>query len=298
MRRWPRPLNAGRRAPRTIYHLMKVARLKSLGFMRVSKKKGLKRQEGRLLAAPHADALSDLAAAEQAQPSRVGTLSFPVAEDGPIWENGGLIAQIVTRRRTALLLCAGWSVPTEPCLAPIIAATGRADTVVVSEAGGISFQIRARRSVQIGKGFFATHNDKALQSKLDDLAAALPKRRVVFSDRTALLLVCGEVGVVRGRKEVMFCRGVPRAVEHAVRARDVVVLNPTHTRMKNDGTIKAWRRFLSSDGRLYVSASNFSKGSKPCATLHSLWHDGKSKDPSYKVENEWLCYREWDLPST
>src|SRR5438105_1894249 len=50
---------------------------------------------------------------------------------------------------------------------------------------------------------------------------------------------------------------VPQVLQDAVRAPAVMILNPTHTRMGNCGTVRAWREYLSSGGRVYVSASNW-----------------------------------------
>lgn len=66
----------------------------------------------------------------------VGTLSFPVRGEpvyAPVSDNTDLIAEVVTKRRPALLLCAGWSVPTERNLDAIVAMTRQVKTVVVLE---------------------------------------------------------------------------------------------------------------------------------------------------------------------
>jgi hypothetical protein len=77
-----------------------------------------------------------------------------------------------------------------------------------------------------------------------------------------------------------------------------VILNPTHTRMGNGGTLKAKRRFLSRDRRIYLSASNWDTGAgqRISRTLHSLWFDGAEKqwcENCFDIEH--FCYREWDL---
>lgn len=109
--------------------------------------------------------------------------------------------------------------------------------------------------------------------------------------------------VVQGRTEVAFHHRVPDDLRDALSAKRVLILNPTHTRMGNDGTIKEQRKFLSAEGRMYVSASNWDvapkKGKRPqnpSLTLHSLWHNGKSKGfvPFCREKkDDYFVYREW-----
>ncbi|MHB8656123.1 MAG: hypothetical protein ACYDA9_19880 [Terriglobia bacterium] len=160
----------------------------------------------------------------------------------------------------------------------------------------------------MGKQFFAdrkqTNNCPLLVS---ELASALPKRRFRFSDRPVLVIVCGEITLIQGRDKVEFYRFTPLRLREAIREERLIILNPTHTRMGNSGTIKAWRKFLSKDGRVYVSSSNWDvcrikdrKGryrrQKPSRTLHSLWHNGVCAKPSYEFSSDFLNYREWVLP--
>lgn len=60
--------------------------------------------------------------------NRIGTLSFPVCNAKPIYDNTGLIDEIIKKRHPALLLCAGWSVPTEQSLDTIIGVSRTACT--------------------------------------------------------------------------------------------------------------------------------------------------------------------------
>jgi hypothetical protein len=78
-----------------------------------------------------------------------------------------------------------------------------------------------------------------------------------------------------------------------------MILNPTHSRMGNCGSVQAWRQFLSRDGRIYLSASNWdlTAGQRPSPTLHSFWHNGEPTASAYAIENGSLCYREWNIPS-
>jgi len=244
----------------------------------------------------------------------VGTLSFPVRKSKALRDNSDLIAKIILRRRPGLLLCAGWSISSRRKLRPVIDATRKTITVVVletSEANGkraISFRIKDGQRCKMGKQFFATRKEmNKYPRRVSNLARALPERSFRFSGRPLLLLVCGEVMVAEGRNKVHIHHSVPPELEHAVRAERVLILNPTHTRMGNSGTIQAWREFLSGKGRVYVSASNWrvskdKKGrrQKPSPTLHSLWHNGKPTESSFPLQCNsncnCYCYREWALP--
>jgi hypothetical protein len=219
----------------------------------------------------------------------------------PISDNTDLIAEIIKIRQPSLLLCAGWSVPTERNLDTIVGVTRRLKTVVVLETSQptpVYFRIADGSAFRMGEQFFSTRADTEDESGPRGLADALPERSFTFCHRDALLLNCGEVMVVGGRNCVEFHRSMPQVLRDAVRAPTVMILNPTHSRMGNCGTIKAWREYLSAGGRIYVSASNWdvANGQRPSETLHSLWHNGAAATPAYAFANEHLCYREWDMP--
>ena len=140
------------------------------------------------------------------------------------------------------------------------------------------------------------------------MADALPERSFDFLDRKVILLTCGEINLMQGRTNVHFHCSTPDEVRDAVRAKGVLILNPTHTRMGNGGTIKAKRRFLSEEGRVYVSTSNWDvcpkkkkRAQHPSPTLHSVWHNDKckqhEKDEKQGDEEKRVCfvYREWAL---
>jgi hypothetical protein len=235
---------------------------------------------------------------------KIGTLSFPVRgkpDYKPISDNTNLIIEIINKRQPSLLLCAGWSVPTEHSLDAIISVTQHVKSVVVLETTSptpVYFRIADGHAFRMGEQFFSTRNDTEDESGPISLADALPERSFSFYQRDALLLNCGEVTIVQGRNHVEFCWSVPQALRDAVRAPTVMILNPTHTRMGNCGTIKAWREYLSSGGRVYVSASNWdvANGQRLSDTLHSLWYNGVAAAPAYTFENDRLCYREWIMP--
>ena len=237
---------------------------------------------------------------------RIGTLSFPVrgeAEMAPVSDNTNQIADIVKKRHPALLLCAGWSVPTERNLQAIVDETKLVKTVVVLETTytcptPICYRLADGHPFRMGEQYFSERKDTEHGSGPRHLAGALPERSFKFFQWDALLLNCGEVMVVRGRNHVEFHRSMPQALRDAVRSPTVMILNPTHTRMGNCGTIQAWRRYLSSGGRAYVSASNWdvAKDQRQSDTLHSLWHDRAATRPAYKSKIDRLCYREWAMP--
>jgi hypothetical protein len=235
---------------------------------------------------------------------KIGTLSFPVRGEPDyvaVSDNTGLIGEIVRTRQPSLLLCAGWSVPDEQSLEPIIAVTQQLGTVIFLETTSpipVYFRIAGGRAIRIGEQFFSTREDTEDQTGPRGLADELPERSFTFNQRNALLLNCGEIMVVRGRSHVEFHPSVPKELRDAVRAPNVMILNPTHTRMGNCGTVRAWRQFLSSQNRVYVSTSNWdvAHGQRRSDTLHSLWHRSTAVGPAYTFENDRLCYREWDFP--
>jgi hypothetical protein len=240
--------------------------------------------------------------------ARVGTLSFPVWNGVPIHRNTRRIQEIIRRRRPALLLCAGRSVPSAEDLQSISAVTKHAKTVVVLETDAtkpINFRICSGKRFQMGEQFF--HNSKtANDANLRRLDVALSARRFKLLDWRPLLLVCGEITVVCGRPpRVDFRLGVRENLMKAICGPRVMILNPTHTRMKR-WEINKWRKYLSSKGHICVSASNWNLSAKsksrrpakrgPSPTLHTFWYNGRQQNPMCTFENEFLCYREWHLP--
>jgi hypothetical protein len=244
----------------------------------------------------------------------IGTLSFPVCweEGGAKRDNGDIVAAIILRRQPRLLLCAGWSVQSQDHLRPIKDATARTKTLAVVEGKEGAFLIQNGKSHPMGEQCFGTRKQTEEEpERVHKLSRMVPKRSFQFLSRPVLLLICGEILVLQGRNKVDFHSSVEneKALRDAVRANDALILNPTHTRMANDGTIKAWRKFLSKGNRVYLSASNWDfcdvcgwekKTQSPSDTLHSLWHGGKCKQAVYKAKDEKqsdaFCYREWVLP--
>jgi hypothetical protein len=233
----------------------------------------------------------------------IGTLSFPVCkkEHRARRDNSDIIAQIILRRQPRLLLCAGWSVQAQDRLRPIKDATARTRTLAVVEGKEGAFLLQDGKSRPMGKQCIGNREDTETNPQCElDLSDIVPDRSFRLLSRPVLLLICGEILILQGRNKVHFHHSVPQKLQDAVIAQRVLILNPTHTRMANDGTIKAWRKFLSKASRVYLSASNWDlcgkKRQAPSDTLHSLWHDGKCIEPHYEQQSDWYCYREWVLP--
>ncbi len=234
----------------------------------------------------------------------VGTLSFPVCKGVPLRDNGDIIAQIILRRQPRLLLCAGGSVPSVQSLDAVTEATLQAEIEVLLETrtDGLNYRIESGRRHLMGPQFFEDRKrTNECPDRLTWLERALPEQSFQFFGRASVLLICGEISVMEGRGDPHFHSAAPENLQRAVQAERVLILNPTHTRMGNCGTINAWRRFLSQKGRIYVSASNWdfcgARRQSPTETLHSLWHVGHAQKPIDEgPRSDHCCYREWALP--
>jgi hypothetical protein len=237
--------------------------------------------------------------ASQPQSKKIGTLSFPVCNGAAIRDNTRRSEEIIRRRRPALLLCAGWSAPKAKDLRSITAVTKQARTVVLLEAEGISFRVFQGKKFQMGEGF-VSKGQTATAANLCLLDKALPNRSFTFLRRQAVLLVCGEINILRGRPpDVEFRPDVPSSLKAKIQAPGVMILNPAHTRMGEAWVVNAKREWLSGGGRTYINASNWdlSVQRMPTPKLHTLWHNGQERIPAEPpVENKFLCYREWHLP--
>jgi hypothetical protein len=130
--------------------------------------------------APDVD-LSDFEVVSAGSQSKIGTLSFPVRGEpiyAPISDNTAMIIEVVEKRQPALLLCAGWTVPAERSLAPIIAVTRQVKTVVVVETAlpiAVYFRIADGHAFRMGEQFFSTREESDDESLPRGLADALSK---------------------------------------------------------------------------------------------------------------------------
>jgi len=98
------------------------------------------------------------------------------------------------------------------------------------------------------------------------------------------VLTCGEImafpwsaGSVKPKSEIVEAWFSGTTTENP---RVDIVINPTHDRMNEQGYLTAKREFLSRDGRLYITTSNWNSSKKPAQKkswpiLHSIFFDGK-----------------------
>ena len=126
-------------------------------------------------------------------------------------------------------------------------------------------------------------------------------RVLEFRGLTVFALICGEIKLVLGREEPRFAFEV--AADHILGS-DIIV-NPTHDRMSNAGTLHAKRIFLSqrsSDNRdrIYVSCSNWQacgwngRVQRPSPTLHTVYQAGKQLEYVELAGGTFgVVYRRW-----
>ncbi|SFP45490.1 hypothetical protein [Sphingomonas rubra] len=131
----------------------------------------------------------------------------------------------------------------------------------------------------------------------------LPNRNIAVGPYSAFALVCGELNLVRGRDTLSF---VDDEAGAALMAADIIV-NPTHDRMSNAGTLAAKRRFLSQPhangrSRAYVSCSNWEacglngRVQHPSPTLHAVYVDGEPLAYEELADGAFgFVYRRWWL---
>lgn len=159
---------------------------------------------------------------------------------------------------------------------------------------------------RFGRQAFAYRADFA-RSAPDPLPAfeqQLPQRTIALPDWNVFALICGEINVVVGRNTPTYRSA---AAEAAIMAADVVI-NPTHDRMSNAGTLDAKRRLLSqasADGRnrIYVSCSNWevcgdAKGrvQNVTPTLHTVYVSGQPVEGEQLADGAFgFVYRRWRL---
>lgn len=251
---------------------------------------------------------------EQNHSALFGTLSFQTKHFFPQYDYSPLIAEIISRRHPSVLLCSGFSVVDKKALSTIAKASRNTSSVTIVEThpasrDAQSYRICAGKVVVMEKQFFSTREDRT-EETVGDLERAVLRRQFHFDkpsglhNHRAFLLVCGELGVVSGRNNPdyhRFVQDAPKLMEALNHA--TIILNPTHSRMGNAGTLNAKREFLSKGKRIYLSSSNWNwdadNGTKqrPSRTLHSLWYNGDEIDWDDECRaDEYFCYREWNFP--
>lgn len=134
------------------------------------------------------------------------------------------------------------------------------------------------------------------------LRLQLPNREAKFDEYTLFGLICGEINILQGRHHPRFVCPDARA---AIISADIVV-NPTHDRMGNGGTLRAKRAVLSAKprdrDRAYISCSNWDVSGaergrqKPSKTLHTIYQSGEPIPFRELADgSEGFVYRQWTL---
>lgn len=134
------------------------------------------------------------------------------------------------------------------------------------------------------------------------LRLQLPDRISGFGDFTLFGLICGEINILQGRHNPKFVCPDARA---AILSADIVV-NPTHDRMGNGGTLRAKRAVLGAGhkgkDRVYVSCSNWDVSGndrgrqKPSRTLHTVYRSGEPLQCKELADgSDGFVYRRWTL---
>jgi len=260
----------------------------------------------------------DIESCQPDAPQRYATLSFPVANNIPVVDSTpvtkvdtiAVITALMCQRKPALLLCAGWSMENgAEDLERLRQASRDFDGLVVVEScppePTHAYRLESGTVVDMGPQSFKKIEDRTSAACADFLNGLQGERVFAFRGKKVLFLMCGELGVVEGRvapKIFTGLQGMEPMESYGL------VLNPTHTRMGNGGTLNAKREFLSRYNRTYLSASNWDvvpspetgKRQWPSRNIHSCWINGKPQEqcwscppePGYHPD---FIYREWKI---
>jgi|GEM_PF-6160309 len=246
---------------------------------------------------------------------KVATLSFKLigtnmALSGS--ERAQIIRQCIEDHRPDFFACAGWSLESVSQVKELTKASkGFPGTTLLVEVqhdeilaqrghalagstqnyktlpGHAMYIICNGNSRCLGEQFFATSSElkgKGGDERLLALENDIDKRTFNIGDIQVVALCCGELNVLRGRDRVE-CRS--EKVGKVLTMADIVV-NPTHDRMGNYGTVKKKREHLSSqrlDGwKVSISISNWNVAKQRQVqkqntdTLHSLFLNGEAQE--------------------
>lgn len=257
------------------------------------------------------------------QPFTIGTLSFERRDLKmalPAKERARLIATAALAYQPDLLVTAGYAVHTRRHLDRVAALLANSEnrTTVITEVhydGSRDHSIARSHAMwaifpdgetyRFGRQCFATMREATDDDHggLARLRRNLERRTVQLEDRALFALCCGELNIVGGRKEPAF---IDTECGAAVMAADIIV-NPTHDRMGNAGTLHAKRSLLSAPSgrkrpRIYVSCSNWNTvtangAQAPSATLHTIYVDGAPIPYEERQDGTFgLVYRHWEVP--
>lgn len=158
---------------------------------------------------------------------------------------------------------------------------------------------------RFGRQVFATSKEARDpdENSLARFQKQLALRTLHLPKITVFALICGELNIVHGRQHPRFLDEAARTV---IEAADIVI-NPTHDRMSNAGTLQAKRSLLSRPhaggaARAYISVSNWEacglKGrvQRPSPTLHTVYVAGVPIDYDELADGAFgFVYRRWRL---
>ncbi|PCH75206.1 MAG: hypothetical protein COC12_01640 [Rhodobacteraceae bacterium] len=248
---------------------------------------------------------------------KIGTLSSAIDNDQMSLSSDERIAIIETAARDSspdILLAAGYSLQTADDMEPLAERLSalnwdgllvaevmdyQGDLPRLVEIGGTRCDLsghcvvvwsRANGWHVLGRQFFTQSAQvKAGKKTIVKLFEETLKDRVVeFRGHKIGVLICGELNAVQGRDNVT---ALTPEIGNWLDGLDII-LNPTHDRMGNGGTLNAKRKWLSSPQndhpRIYVSSSNWNthkpwknaKGfitqSRSTDTLHTVFCGGEN----------------------
>lgn len=248
----------------------------------------------------------------------IGTLSF--SRSGNNQTLGGneqalLIRDVLKRHSPDFLVCSGHSVLENDHLKHVEEAVAqlsntRALVEVQNDEAAVSerrrngnrslhamYIVGASGARRLGSQIFKSSSEAAgLGSYSEDdlreqFISALSDRRFTLGNHSCLAICCGEINLLFGRSRVSV--RWPEAMATLLASQ--IIVNPTHDRMGNAGTLIAKRTYLSGgiDGRArcYISASNWNIATKSgsqspaSTTLHTIFYGGQSIPMSRKNDN-------------
>jgi hypothetical protein len=237
---------------------------------------------------------------------KLGTLSFERRRDQmvlPVAQRRECIAHITGKYGPDLLLCAGWSLETDADLDELIHDTRISTTATIlivevrDSTGAPEQTIQTNRVYLIGpnnyvrslgwQAFVESAELKAENgaSRLALFEKFIPEKSATVGGKKLFVLCCGEINVLEGRNPPITVRS---AIANEALANADIIVNPTHDRMGNAGTLLAKRAWLSrrvdARERVYVSASNWNslqnngKKQTPSRTLHTVFVSGEQRE--------------------
>lgn len=159
---------------------------------------------------------------------------------------------------------------------------------------------------RFGRQAFSTMREARDPSgeELSRFRQTVARRQLQVGPYKLFALICGELNIVAGRHSPHF---IDPAVELSIMNADLVI-NPTHDRMSNAGTLDAKRRLLSQphrDGRarIYISCSNWEacglggRVQRPSPTLHTLYRSGVPQPYTEMADGTFgFVFRRWLVP--